>query len=102
MRTEFERILLRDGNFGRLLRQITGGPTPFYLVVTDDSSERIVAAGDFAVTNWDGIDRRQGERRQGERRTVSAPPVPNKRERREIGRRAGERRQFAVGPAAGM
>ena len=34
MLTKFKRVLLRDGKFGYLVRQVVDGATPLYLVTT--------------------------------------------------------------------
>ena len=96
MLTKFERVLLRDGTFGQLLRQVTDGTEPLYLATTVRGSALIVGAEDFIGTDWDGSDRRMRERRRGERRTRIDPLEPNRCERREVDRGAGERRQFVV------
>jgi hypothetical protein len=96
MLTKPERVLLQDGSFGHVLRQVAGGVTPLYLVVTIDSAERIVAEGDFIRTVWDGVERRQVERRLRERRSLPVSLEPSERERRRADRRQAQRRHFRV------
>ena len=101
MLTPFERILLPDGTFGCILKQVARGAGPLYLVVAFPCTELIVGAGDFRRTDWDGIERRREERRKGERRKTPARLEPSERERRGADRRKVERRQFVVRRAAG-
>ena len=96
MMTKFARILLQDGDFGHIIRQVTAGATPLYLVATAYGSTLIVAANNFIVTGWSGTNRRGSPRRRVERRTLQVPLAANMHERRVAGRRQGERRQFAV------
>jgi hypothetical protein len=96
MPAKFPRILLRDGDFGYIVRQVVDGATPLYLVATVHGSELIVAADNFITTDWDGTDRRSWERRRDERRGMQVDLDANMYEQRVSERRQGERRQFAV------
>jgi hypothetical protein len=96
MLDKFARILLQDGDFGHVLRQVEGGAAPLYLVASVHGSELIVAADYFITTDWDGTERRSWERRRDERRGEQGYLEANMSEQRVADRRRDERRQFAV------
>jgi hypothetical protein len=93
MLTLGSEVVLRDGSQGTINRIAEEQPEVLYLVSLADGSTRVVAESDLWLLseyrewiqlafNWDGT-----ERRQGERRRADARPAENGSERRREERR---------------
>ena len=91
MLTKLKRVLLRDGKFGYLVRQVVDGATPLYLATTVHGSQLITAAGDFIATEWDGAERRRDERRRAQVPLEAGVP-----EWHGVDRRTSAQRQFVI------